>query len=46
MGMTVKRGGNPAFASVYRLRRSQIYSTDDLSAFAEQLKVFEQVDLR
>jgi peptidoglycan/xylan/chitin deacetylase (PgdA/CDA1 family) len=46
MGMTVKRGGNPAFASVYRLRRSQIYSTDDLSAFAKQLKVFEQVDLR
>ena len=46
MGMTVKRGSNPAFASAYRLRRSQIYSTHDLSAFAKQLKVFEQVDLQ
>ena len=45
MGMTVTRGGNPAFAHPYALRRTQIYCGDDLRTFANRLTILQRASL-
>lgn len=45
IGMTVTRGGNPAFAHPYALRRTQIYCEDDLKTFANRLIILQKASL-
>lgn len=45
IGMTVTRGGNPAFAHPLALRRTQIYCEDDLTTFARRLIVLQKASL-
>lgn len=46
VGVTVRAGGNPAFAYPFRLRRTMIYGDRDLGSFARSLEVFNPVTLR
>ena len=46
LAMTVTRGGNPAFADPYRLRRTMIYAEDGLSNFRRRLQTFQPMDAR
>ena len=46
LGVTVTRGGNPAFANPYALRRTQIYCKDGVKALARKLNVFERISQR
>jgi peptidoglycan/xylan/chitin deacetylase (PgdA/CDA1 family) len=43
---TVTRGGNPAFADPYRLRRTMIYGGDGLSDFRRRLRTFQPMKVR
>ena len=45
-GVTVKAGGNPAFANSFKLRRTMIYGDRDMSAFVKSLHVFTEVNLK
>ena len=45
IGMTVTRGGNPAFAHPYALRRTQIYCGDSLRTFANRLIILQKASL-
>ena len=46
LGVTVRTGGNPAFAYPFRLRRTMIYGDRDLDSFARTLEVFKPQSLR
>ena len=46
LGVTVTRGGNPAFANPFALRRTQIYCKDDVKALDRKLNVFERISQR
>ena len=46
LGVTVRAGGNPAFAHPFRLRRTMIYGERDIDSFAKALKVFQPVTIR
>ncbi len=39
LAATVQRGGNPSFSDPYRLRRTMVYSDDDLDDFERKLEV-------
>ncbi|MEH6825507.1 MAG: polysaccharide deacetylase family protein [Motiliproteus sp.] len=43
LATTVHQGGNPSFSDPYRLRRTMVYSDDDLSSFKRKLQVFVPV---
>jgi peptidoglycan/xylan/chitin deacetylase (PgdA/CDA1 family) len=45
-GVTVKAGGNPAFANPFKLRRTMIYGDRDMSAFIKSLQVFTEANLK
>ena len=46
LGVTVRRGANPFFASPYVLRRTMIYKADELDQFKQALLTFEPRKLR
>ncbi|KXI28678.1 polysaccharide deacetylase family protein [Paraglaciecola hydrolytica] len=46
LGLTVKKGSNPTFASPYLLNRTMIYADDNLTTFVKQLDGFKQVNLK
>jgi peptidoglycan/xylan/chitin deacetylase (PgdA/CDA1 family) len=46
LALTVTRGGNPAFADPYRLRRTMIYGEDGLSDFRRSLQTFQPTDAK
>lgn len=43
---TVKRGGNPFFVDMYKIRRSLIYSKFSIEQFKKTLSVFHKVELK
>lgn len=45
-GFTVRRQGSPAFVSLFRINRSQVYSEMSMDDFAKNLNVFHAEDLR
>ncbi|WP_143820975.1 polysaccharide deacetylase family protein [Motiliproteus sp. MSK22-1] len=45
LAVTVQKGGNPAFADPLRLRRTMIFSDDDLPRFKKKLQVFVDTKL-
>jgi peptidoglycan/xylan/chitin deacetylase (PgdA/CDA1 family) len=45
-GVTVKAGGNPAFAYPFMLRRTMIYGDRDMAAFIGSLRVFTAENLK
>ena len=45
LAVTVQKGGNPAFADPLRLRRTMIFSDDDLPRFKKKLQVFVDAKL-
>jgi peptidoglycan/xylan/chitin deacetylase (PgdA/CDA1 family) len=45
-GVTVKAGGNPAFANPFKLRRTMIYGDRDMAAFVKSLNVFTTENLK
>lgn len=46
MALTVKKGGNPAFAYPYLLRRTMVYGKGSFKTFQRHLDVFKKTDLK
>ena len=46
LAVTVKKGGNPAFAYPYLLRRSMVYGHSSFQAFRRHLDVYKAMDLK
>lgn len=46
LAFTVKKGGNPNFASPYLLNRTMIYGGDSIDRFSRNLKHYEHQDLK
>jgi peptidoglycan/xylan/chitin deacetylase (PgdA/CDA1 family) len=46
LALTVKKGGNPTFASPYLMRRTMVYAGDSIATFKRYLDVFRKVDLK
>ena len=46
LGLTVRRGGNPAFSAPYMVRRSMVFGDAGMEGFVASLETFEKVEMR